>query len=482
VAVVIEPTRATLYLGSGGALNSAVNVTPHPNESLSASGEIGHQPGRGIDDRVFKGSIDEVAVFKRSLSFDEINALYGSGLGSIQARPPTIVNQPLSTALYAGRTARFEAVAAGNSPLNYQWKKNGINLPNGGNISGAQTDVLTINNIGAEDAGDYTLVVTNSVNPPATSAPPATLTVVAPSGKAYEAAIRSANPLAYWRLNETANPATANTPAFDYWGGRVGIYGFNATNGFNGIAGPRPTDFPEFEANNNALQSTDNLDQSWVTVPPLNLNTNTVTMTLWLYPNVDPVSGYTGVFYTRRGGSAGGAGIQYTDGNQIGYTWNLGNQNTWGFHSGLVVPANQWSFVAVVIEPTQATLYLYNANGLSSTNNPIPHTNEPWDGTADIGGDPDNDVGRTFEGMIDEVAVFNYAFTPAQILNLYNSAFQSPVTLTIQKVGANVQLTWPRGTLLEANDVTGPWTTNSAASPYTVEPAGAKKFFRVRVQ
>ncbi len=84
--------------------------------------------------------------------------------------------------------------------------------------------------------------------------------------------------------------------------------------------------------------------------------------------------------------------------------------------------------------------------------------------------------------MIDEVAVFNYAFTPAQILSLYNSAFEAPVTLSIQKVGANVQLTWPRGTLLEATDVTGPWTTNNAASPYTVGPAGAKKFFRVRVQ
>ncbi len=138
--------------------------------------------------------------------------------------------------------------------------------------------------------------------------------------------------------------------------------------------------------------------------------------------------------------------------------------------------------MAVVIDPAKATLYLYNSNGLFSTNNPIPNISEPWDGTADIGGDPDNDIGRTFDGNIDELAVFNYAFTPAQILNLFNSAFLPPVSLTIQKIGANVELTWPQGTLLQANAITGPFTTNTAVSPYTFAPTGAAKFFRVKVQ
>ena len=141
--------------------------------------------------------------------------------------------------------------------------------------------------------------------------------------------------------------------------------------------------------------------------------------------------------------------------------------------------------MALVIDPTNAALYLYNTNSLSSTNNPIAHTSEVWGGTAEIGADPDNGFGRTFDGVIDELAVFNYAFTPAQVLTLYNSAFQAQapsVKLTVQKIGANVQLTWPQGTLLEANDVTGPYTTNTATSPYTFTPTAAKKFFRVKVQ
>ena len=103
----------------------------------------------------------------------------------------------------------------------------------------------------------------------------------------------------------------------------------------------------------------------------------------------------------------------------------------------------------------------------------------------EIGADSDNGIGRTFDGSIDEVAVFNYSFTPQQILNLYNSAFapSAPsVTLTIQKVGNNVQLSWPQGTLLEATTVNGPYTTNNATSPYNFAPTGAAKFFRVKVQ
>jgi hypothetical protein len=48
--------------------------------------------------------------------------------------------------------------------------------------------------------------------------------------------------------------------------------------------------------------------------------------------------------------------------------------------------------------------------------------------------------------------------------------------------GGLMQISWPVGTLLEAPTVTGPWTTNSAASPYTFRPTGAQRFFHVMVQ
>lgn len=56
------------------------------------------------------------------------------------------------------------------------------------------------------------------------------------------------------------------------------------------------------------------------------------------------------------------------------------------------------------------------------------------------------------------------------------------VELNIQKAGSNVVLSWPTGTLLEAPSLSGPWTTNSATSPYTNLPVGSQKFYRVLVQ
>jgi len=57
-----------------------------------------------------------------------------------------------------------------------------------------------------------------------------------------------------------------------------------------------------------------------------------------------------------------------------------------------------------------------------------------------------------------------------------------PNNLKVQHVGGGqLQVTWPAGTLLEAPAVTGPWTTNSAPSPYTFTPAGTQKYFRTIV-
>src|SRR6266478_6367992 len=196
--------------------------------------------------------------------------------------------QPKSVALYVGRTAQISAKATGTPTLVYQWRKNGANISDGGGISGALTDSLTIANIVSGNAGDYTLVVTNSASSgnSVTSAP-ATLTVVAaPASGSFGDAVLTNNPVAFWRVDEISNPAT-NPPAADYAGGFTGTYEIGSSNGFNGIVGPRPAAFPGFPSANNAVQTTglgDGTTPTWVTAPPLNLDTNRVTMSAWIFP------------------------------------------------------------------------------------------------------------------------------------------------------------------------------------------------------
>lgn len=63
--------------------------------------------------------------------------------------------------------------------------------------------------------------------------------------------------------------------------------------------------------------------------------------------------------------------------------------------------------------------------------------------------------------------------------------FGTPIVkLGVQTVtGNNLKLTWPQGVLLEATNVTGPWSTNAAAtSPFTMLPTASQKYYRVRVQ
>ena len=55
---------------------------------------------------------------------------------------PVILTQPSGQTNYPGNFAFFSVTATGTSPLSYQWLKNGINLTDGGNVSGARTSCV----------------------------------------------------------------------------------------------------------------------------------------------------------------------------------------------------------------------------------------------------------------------------------------------------------------------------------------------------
>ncbi len=76
--------------------------------------------------------------------------------------PPVIVSQPVSQKVVAGSSAQLTAAAVGPAPLVYQWRKGGINLADGGKISGAATATLTISDMQIDDCGDYSLFVENA--------------------------------------------------------------------------------------------------------------------------------------------------------------------------------------------------------------------------------------------------------------------------------------------------------------------------------
>jgi uncharacterized repeat protein (TIGR03803 family) len=108
------------------------------------------------------------------------NSTYPDGMGTVfrLLLPPAIAVQPQSQTNNAGATVAFLVSATSLTPIGYQWQKNGTNLVNGGSISGATTDRLTITSISSSDAASYSVVVSNSYGSMTSSI--ATLTVIAP--------------------------------------------------------------------------------------------------------------------------------------------------------------------------------------------------------------------------------------------------------------------------------------------------------------
>ena len=357
--------------------------------------------------------------------------------------PPTITTEPSPQRLYQGGTARF-AIAANPSPtgaLTYQWQTNGVNLKDGTTasgsvISGSASSALTVADVGPADQLNYQVTVlgTNGVS---TNSIPVALTIQAPNGEPYEAAVIAAKPLYFYEFNELVNASSGTALTYDYAGEDSGIYGTNALNGYNDIAGPTAaTGFPGFAVTNTAVQFTPGNTFDNVSISsPWNLNTNSLTITAWINPNSGAESVSQQIVFSRNlnandtnaspvAGFGFGANLDANNQPTLGYTWNDDDAGTFNWNSGLEVPANQWSFVALSLTPTNATLSIMNANGLAFATHVYAHVPQNLtQAVTMIGDDPADTTGaNVFPGTIDDVAVFNQAFSFSQLTNLFNAA------------------------------------------------------------
>jgi hypothetical protein len=75
--------------------------------------------------------------------------------------PPVVTQQPQSQSVLSYQSASFTVSASGTGPLSYQWRKNGVNLVDGGNVSGSTSTNLTMASVSVSDAGNYDVIVSN---------------------------------------------------------------------------------------------------------------------------------------------------------------------------------------------------------------------------------------------------------------------------------------------------------------------------------
>jgi hypothetical protein len=166
----------------------------------------------------------------------------------------------------------------------------------------------------------------------------------------------------------------------------------------------------------------------------LNLNTNTVTFVAWIFPtNLE--AGSSAIFLNRNAGTVAGFAYCSTATNNayvLGYTWNNNESATWGWNgSGVFPPTNQWSMAALTITPTNCTIYCLSALGVQQGSFAHVNTSMSFAGTSYIGYDSLY-TGKIFQGSIDEVAVFAYSLTQAQLMSIFSAAssFTGPAITT----------------------------------------------------
>ncbi len=192
---VISNVISTLWLNPAAETDSSVTATDTDTPSAEGAFALREADGIGI------------------LYFD--NLIIGTNFSDVLPNtPPTIAIPPQSQTVIEGSNVTFTVTASGAPPLSYQWQFNGTNQ------DGATASVFTLPGVTTNQAGEYTVTVTNAfgstnsaaatltVNralfPPVITTNPVSQTVVEGADVAFSVAADGAQPLSYqWQFNGT---------------------------------------------------------------------------------------------------------------------------------------------------------------------------------------------------------------------------------------------------------------------------------------
>jgi hypothetical protein len=210
----------------------------------------------------------------------------------------------------------------------------------------------------------------------------------------------------------------------------------------------------------------------FVQIPALSMNTNTMTFSAWI-----KISGTQGDYASIFMHDGESAGLHFLPGNNhLGYHWPNG---AWWWDSNLTVPTNEWTHVALVVEPTRVTIYL-NGVGSSQTGLTLPAVNfsgnisrlMSYKGWGD----------RYVNGAIDEVCIYNRALTQANIresMHLTRTPSTDATLLayyqfnnTVSETGSNI---------IDRANLNHAVLGNSASKITSVAPLGGGTSYRMTV-
>ncbi len=156
MAGVYDGTNMYLYVDGSLDVSKPATGLIGTNTSPLAIGAMSVPPNALY---FFNGSVDEVSLYSRALTSNEIAGVYSAGtLGKCYTpSPPNITQQPVGQAVLGGANVTFSVSASGTAPMSYFWQKNDVNI---GGLGGAS---LSLTNVTRTNSGTYRVVVTNAL-------------------------------------------------------------------------------------------------------------------------------------------------------------------------------------------------------------------------------------------------------------------------------------------------------------------------------
>ena len=203
-------TNATLNLPSGMALDSIGNlfIADLGNERIRKVALYASYPTLTLNNV----SLDNIGSYSVIITGPS-GSVTSSVVTLTVLSPPIIMSQPRSIITSNGVTVSFNVSVVGTAPLSIQWQINGLDLTDGSKLSGSTTTNLLLNNITTNDAGGYTVIITNawgSVTSTVanlavmTPAWPSNQTVMLGSVATFSVTVAGNGPYTYqWQLNGT---------------------------------------------------------------------------------------------------------------------------------------------------------------------------------------------------------------------------------------------------------------------------------------
>lgn len=215
---------STVSLAVGQVYTNVLTITLVGSQSVavsnvlsSTSGVLANFGGVATNATFLTGGFDGLAVgymdrANSSSNTIDIASIEVSGSVTAISGPPTIDTQPVDVTVPNGGSCAFSVAATGFN-VTYQWKRNGTNLLNGGNISGATSSQLIISPAGTGDnlsgANGYYCVVTGA-GPFSTNSETHSLTFVTAKNLIYS----GSGP---WDLNNSTSWLDSSlTPGFTF--------------------------------------------------------------------------------------------------------------------------------------------------------------------------------------------------------------------------------------------------------------------------